>query len=69
MSARRSSLLSRENSCSSVGWLSILFRTTPLSFVDVICLTVLSDIRCTVSSSRYIPSGVWMNSVGVTLVW
>ena len=37
MSARLSFLSSRENSCLLVGWLSIFFRTTLLSSVDVPC--------------------------------
>ena len=53
-----------------VGWMVVyLISYDTLGSIDVACLTVLSDIRCTVSSSRYTPSGVWMNLVGVTLVW
>ena len=45
----------------------LLSYNTLISF-NVPCLTVLSDIRCTVSSYQYIPSGAWMILVGAKLV-
>jgi hypothetical protein len=53
-----------------VGWM-VVYLLSYYTFCSVIVLylTALLDIRCIVSSSRYIPSGVWMNLVGATLVW
>lgn len=45
----------------------VRFLRSPIE--AILCLTTLSDIRSTASSSRYIPSGAWMSLVGVTLAW